>query len=126
MAACLAAPQSKWVLCKAGSERAGRASRPRSTISPSRPATASSSSTAGSGGWGDPLERPSGKVARDVQYDLVSREQAETGYGVILTAEAEVDVAATEALRVAMRAERGDPAPFNFGFDPSAIKEAAE
>ena len=28
--------------------------------------------TAGSGGWGDPLDRDAGKVARDVQFDLVS------------------------------------------------------
>ncbi len=38
--------------------------------------------TAGSGGWGDPLDRDAEKVARDVRYDLVSAEKAESDYGV--------------------------------------------
>jgi N-methylhydantoinase B len=82
--------------------------------------------TAGAGGWGDPFERPAEQVARDVRYDLVSREQAGSGYGVVLTDDNAVDVAATETLRGAMRTERGEPAPFNFGFDPTAVREAAE
>jgi len=81
--------------------------------------------TAGSGGWGDPLDRPAEQVARDVRYDLVSREAAESGYGVTLTEDNQVDVAATEALRAAMKAERGEPSPFDFGEFPG-MREAAE
>ncbi|MEM7569990.1 MAG: hydantoinase B/oxoprolinase family protein [Pseudomonadota bacterium] len=77
--------------------------------------------TAGSGGWGDPLERPAHKVAREVADDLMTPDKARLGYGVILTADGAVDDAATTALRDQMRAERGDPAPFSFGFDPEAI-----
>lgn len=80
--------------------------------------------TAGSGGWGDPLEREATLVARDVSYDLVSAEQAQSGYGVILTADGSVDDAKTDALRVAMRTERGAPEPFSFGFQPD--QQAAE
>jgi len=81
--------------------------------------------TAGSGGWGDPLDRPAEQVARDVRYDLVSREAAESGYGVTLTEDNQVDVAATEALRAAMKAERGEPSRFDFGEFPG-MREAAE
>jgi len=81
--------------------------------------------TAGSGGWGDPLDRPAEQVARDVRYDLVSREAAGSGYGVTLTEDNQVDVAATEALRAAMKAERGEPSRFDFGEFPG-MREAAE
>ena len=79
--------------------------------------------TAGSGGWGDPFERPAAKVAHDVRCDLVSREQAEKAYGVILLADNTVDDAKTETLRTAMKAARGVPEPFSFGYVPA---EAAE
>ncbi|MGR3399640.1 MAG: hydantoinase B/oxoprolinase family protein, partial [Paracoccus sp. (in: a-proteobacteria)] len=55
--------------------------------------------TAGSGGWGDPYERPAEEVARDVRYDLVSPEKALEGYGVVLGDDLSLDVAATEQLR---------------------------
>ena len=74
--------------------------------------------TAGSGGWGDPYERPAEEVARDVRYDLVSPEQALEGYGVVLGDDLALDVAATETLRAERKAERGAPEPFNFGFTP--------
>ncbi len=74
--------------------------------------------TAGSGGWGDPLERDAALVARDVAYDLVSRARAESDYGVILSDDGAVDGAATDALRKEMRTARGEPAPFSFGFTP--------
>lgn len=80
--------------------------------------------TAGSGGWGDPLERPAELVARDVSYDLTSAEKAEGDYGVILTDSGEVDAEKTEQLRASKRAERGAPEPFSFGFNPEA--QAAE
>ncbi|WP_428928950.1 hydantoinase B/oxoprolinase family protein [Marinibacterium sp. SX1] len=74
--------------------------------------------TAGSGGWGDPYDRPAEEVARDVRYDLVSPEQALEGYGVVLGDDLALDVAATETLRAERKAERGAPEPFNFGFTP--------
>ncbi|MES2666138.1 MAG: hydantoinase B/oxoprolinase family protein [Pseudomonadota bacterium] len=74
--------------------------------------------TAGSGGWGDPLDRDAGLVQRDVSYDLVSKDRAKTDYGVVLTDKGAVDAAATEALRVQMREVRGAPEPFSFGFIP--------
>lgn len=80
--------------------------------------------TAGSGGWGDPLDRAAGLVARDVSYDLTSREKAEQDYGVILTQDGDVDVGKTEQLRASKRTERGAPEPFSFGFVPDA--QAAE
>lgn len=76
--------------------------------------------TAGSGGWGDPYERPAETVLRDVLCDLVSREQAREGYGVVVNEDLTMDKAATEALRETLRAERGEPGPFNFGFTPEA------
>ena len=81
--------------------------------------------TAGSGGWGDPLERPAGEVARDVRYGLVSREQAETAYAVVLTADNQADEAATLARRAAASAARGPAEPFDFGYTPP-VREAAE
>ncbi len=81
--------------------------------------------TAGSGGWGDPLDRDPEKVARDVRYDLVSVAKAEADYGVVLTKANAVDVEATKSRRKAMRDARGAPEPFNFGYQPP-IREAAE
>jgi N-methylhydantoinase B len=78
--------------------------------------------TAGSGGWGDPLDRPAESVARDVRNDLVSLEQAKVAYGVILDGQGLADMAATDKLRTAMRSERGDPEPFNFGYFPQAAE----
>ncbi|MEO0411372.1 MAG: hydantoinase B/oxoprolinase family protein [Pseudomonadota bacterium] len=77
--------------------------------------------TAGSGGWGDPLERPAALVAKDVGYDLMSAQKAENDYGVILTPELDVDETATQALRTKMRTDRGAPEPFSFGFTPEKI-----
>lgn len=74
--------------------------------------------TAGSGGWGDPLERPAEKVLRDVASDLVSRERAAEDYGVVITDDLAIDTAATEALRARKRKTRGEPEPFDFGFIP--------
>ena len=81
--------------------------------------------TAGSGGWGDPLDRDAEKVARDVRYDLVSPEKAESDYGVVLTADKTVNAGGTKSRREAMRQARGAPEPFNFGYQPP-VREAAE
>lgn len=81
--------------------------------------------TAGSGGWGDPLERPVEKVLRDVATRIVSREKAERDYAVVITQDMNVDEPATTKLREERRTARGAPAPFDFGFIPG-IHEAAE
>ncbi|MGD9617724.1 MAG: hydantoinase B/oxoprolinase family protein [Alphaproteobacteria bacterium] len=73
---------------------------------------------AGGGGWGDPLERDPALVLGDVRNDFVSPDAAREDYGVVLTGEPhQVDKAATEAVREAMRARRGDrPVPiYNWG-----------
>ncbi|MEO2037575.1 MAG: hypothetical protein ABGW90_02570, partial [Martelella sp.] len=72
----------------------------------------------GGGGWGDPLDRPADKVLKDVKADLVSPEKAKSDYGVVIDDDLAIDTGATEALRSAMRTERGEPAPFDFGVIP--------
>jgi len=71
--------------------------------------------TTGGGGWGDPLERPYEEVERDLRWGKVSCEGAHAAYGVVAigtTDEPVVDVAASDALRERMRAERPADEPF--------------
>ncbi|MGC0416153.1 hydantoinase B/oxoprolinase family protein [Embleya sp. AB8] len=71
--------------------------------------------TTGGGGWGDPLDRLTASVLRDVQWGKVSRGAAADDYGVVLTGEGDalaVDEPATAALRASMRAERPEVEPF--------------
>jgi N-methylhydantoinase B len=70
--------------------------------------------TWGGGGWGDPLERDPALVAKEIRQGLVTSEGARA-YGVVASAEAVVDDAATEALRTKMRAERGELPLFDYG-----------
>lgn len=71
--------------------------------------------TWGGGGWGDPLDRDAELVAREVRQGLVTMQGARR-YGVVVTANGEVDGAATTALRSKLRSERPDNLPvFNFG-----------
>ncbi|MFI4989126.1 MAG: hydantoinase B/oxoprolinase family protein, partial [Alphaproteobacteria bacterium] len=58
--------------------------------------------SSGAGGWGSPLERPPAAVLADVHRGFVSREAAETEYGVVI-AEDRVDEAATERQRERLR-----------------------
>jgi N-methylhydantoinase B len=53
----------------------------------------------GGGGWGNPHERDPEAVATDVRNELVSRENAEAVYGVVLTDALEVDLPATQECR---------------------------
>ncbi len=55
--------------------------------------------SAGGGGWGSPHARAPKLVAADVRNELVSREQAEAVYGVVLTDALEVDEEATASRR---------------------------
>ena len=57
------------------------------------------------GGYGDPLERPPGKVLEDVLDGFYTAEAARSAFGVVVDLDAErVDEAATEAARRALRA----------------------
>ena len=71
--------------------------------------------TAGGGGWKDRLDRPVEAVARDVSCDLVSREFAREGYGVVIADDGSADEAATEVERARQREERGEALAFDFG-----------
>jgi N-methylhydantoinase B len=70
--------------------------------------------TTGGGGWGDPFDRPTAEVARDVLWGKVSQAGARDDYGVILDWHegghggdaVRVDEAATQQLRATKRAER--------------------
>jgi len=63
---------------------------------------------AGAGGWGDPLERETWRVAKDVRNEFVSVAAARAAYGVVLDPSSfEVDEAATAELRRRLRAARG-------------------
>jgi len=63
--------------------------------------------SAGGGGWGDPLERDPSLVARDVAEGYVSREAALAQYGVVVRADCTVDEQATRARRDAASRGRG-------------------
>ena len=76
--------------------------------------------TAGSGGWGDPLERAAEDVCRDVRHDLVSMQQARDAYGVVMSENKILDTAATETLRAEMREIRGEAPKFDMGPLPAA------
>ncbi|MGH2828598.1 MAG: hydantoinase B/oxoprolinase family protein, partial [Actinomycetota bacterium] len=70
--------------------------------------------TTGGGGWGDPLERDPASVALDVRQDKASARAARSSYGVVLI-DAEVDSAATKALRESLRAGRAELPFFDRG-----------
>jgi N-methylhydantoinase B len=60
-------------------------------------------STGGGGGWGDPTERETALVLRDVVCGLLTVEQARERYGVVVTGSPlAVDEAATAELRASM------------------------
>jgi N-methylhydantoinase B len=60
-----------------------------------------------------------------VRYDLVSRQSAENAYGVLLADDLKVLVEATEKLRSARKAGRGELQRFDFGYTPPT-RQAAE
>jgi N-methylhydantoinase B len=59
--------------------------------------------SAGGGGWGSPLDRDAAAVRTDVIEELVSREAAETDYGVVLRDDLTLDETATTQRRHALR-----------------------
>jgi N-methylhydantoinase B len=56
-------------------------------------------STPGGGGYGNPFERDPGLVAEDVRCGYYTREVAEREYGVVLTPDCGLDMAATDHVR---------------------------
>ncbi|WP_211244853.1 hydantoinase B/oxoprolinase family protein [Intrasporangium oryzae] len=71
--------------------------------------------TTGGGGWGDPLDRPYEEVERDLRWGKVSLEGARRDYGVVASHDGDapvVDVAASDALREQLRADRSEEQPF--------------
>lgn len=80
--------------------------------------------TWGGGGWGDPFARAPELVLTDVERGLVTVEGA-LRYGVVITADQQVDESATKSLREQCIAQRGDYIPtFNFGGTIEEIKAA--
>jgi len=57
------------------------------------------------GGYGDPLEREPERVLSDVEAGIVSREEAQEIYGVVIDGAAP-DIAATQKLRLGLKRER--------------------
>jgi N-methylhydantoinase B len=81
----------------------------------------------GAGGWGDPLERDTARVLKDVRNGFVSLNAAEMLYGVILQTDSEmVEAEATTALRARMKSARGwQTVPFALREEPAAMLMAA-
>ena len=63
--------------------------------------------TSGGGGYGDPLERETERVAVDVRQGFISPALAAEEYGVVCGDDGTVDEVATSALRAEMRAGAG-------------------
>jgi N-methylhydantoinase B len=75
--------------------------------------------TWGGAGWGDPLERSSELVAKEVKRGLVTPYGAHN-YGVVLRDDGSVDDVATESLRADIRASRQPPQLMELG--PSILE----
>jgi N-methylhydantoinase B len=72
--------------------------------------------TAGGGGWGDPLERDPTRTRNDVARKLMSEAKAREEYGVVLTgSRLDLDLRATDEMRISMRRNRKAPKLFDFG-----------
>ena len=78
--------------------------------------------TWGGGGWGDPLERDPELVALEVRQGLTTVDGA-CKYGVVITENHAVDLAATDALRTEMKEERGELSLFDYGPGIEALRD---
>jgi N-methylhydantoinase B len=63
--------------------------------------------TPAGGGFGPAAQRDANAVARDVRRGLVSREQARSGYGVVVRDDLSVDEAETQVARASMPRREG-------------------
>ena len=70
--------------------------------------------TWGGGGWGDPLDRETELVAKEIRQGLVTSAGA-LAYGVVADGDGAVDQTATAALRAQMRAEASPALMFDRG-----------
>ena len=77
--------------------------------------------TWGGGGWGNPWERDTALVARDVKRGLVTREGA-LRYGVVLTERGVVEAAATTTLRTTLQSARTERVVFDRGGTVAELK----
>jgi len=77
--------------------------------------------TWGGGGWGDPLDRDPALVAKEITQGLVTAQGARA-YGVVVAAGGDVDAAATDDLRAAMRAARPETPLFDYGPGIAALR----
>jgi N-methylhydantoinase B len=75
--------------------------------------------SSGGGGWGVPLDRPPGEVARDVAWGFVSVAAARDVYGVVLR-DGAVDGEATERCRAEM--PRSGAGHFDYGAERTAFE----
>lgn len=64
--------------------------------------------TAGGGGYGPPWQREIDRVCDDLALGYISAESALTDYGVVIDAEGNPDLRATESLRKQMQIQQGD------------------
>ncbi|KUO56890.1 MAG: 5-oxoprolinase [Sphingomonadales bacterium BRH_c3] len=81
--------------------------------------------TWGGGGWGDPLERDPELVGLEIRQGLVTPEGARP-YGVVADENGTVDSAATDKLRTAIRAGRGELPLFDYGPGIDKLRESCE
>ncbi len=81
--------------------------------------------TWGGGGWGDPLDRDPALIGKEIVQGLVTASGAKD-YGVIASGDGVVDLAATEALRAKLRADRGTLPLFNYGPGIEALRANCE
>ena len=80
--------------------------------------------TPSGGGFGDPLERDPERISSDMARGLVTKERAETAYGVVFDADDQPDLAATEARRGELKSQRTSPlALFTFGREREAYDQ---
>jgi N-methylhydantoinase B len=82
----------------------------------------------GGGGWGDPLQRDSAAVLKDVRNEFLSAAKAQADYGVVIDVETwTVDAAATERRRADIAKRRGwTEVPKVQWHDPQLLPRAAE
>jgi|HigsolmetaAR202D_1030399.scaffolds.fasta_scaffold15938_1 N-methylhydantoinase B len=93
------APPARYVLDPYGEAR----SMPAKFSCEMRPGDMVRVQMAGGGGYGPAVERDPALVLADVRNGKVSVERAKSAYGVVITADGELDLEATEAARQALR-----------------------
>ena len=81
--------------------------------------------TWGGGGWGDPLDRDAALVGKEIAQGLVTADGAKA-YGVVASDNGEIDLAATQALRAAIRTSRPALSLFDYGPGIASLRETCE